>query len=53
MAAGPIVAITAAQWKDWRTPGHADENLIIIEKVEDVETILVTQRVKLSLLQRT
>jgi hypothetical protein len=43
----PIVVITDTQWKDWRTPGHVDENLIIIEKVEDVETVLVTQRVKL------
>jgi hypothetical protein len=43
----PIVVITDTQWKDWRTPGHADENLIITEKVEDVETVLVTQRVKL------
>ena len=34
--------ITTLQWKDWRTPGHADENLIIIRKVEDVETVLIT-----------
>jgi hypothetical protein len=44
-ASGPIVTITVAQWKDWKTPFH-DENLIIIEKVEDVETNLITARVK-------
>ncbi len=49
VAAGPIVVITASQRKNWRTSGHPDENLIITEKVEDVETILVTQRVKLPL----
>jgi hypothetical protein len=49
VAAGPIVAITASQRKNWRTSGHPDENLIITEKVEDVETILVTHRVKLPL----
>jgi hypothetical protein len=47
LAAGPIVAISAAQWTDWKTPGHGDENLLMIEKIEDVETILVTLRVKL------
>jgi hypothetical protein len=46
-AAGPMVANSAAQWTDWRTAGHAHENLLMIEKIEDVETILVTLRVKL------
>ena len=46
-AASPIVPITAEQWKDWRTPAHPDENVFLIEKVEDVETILITERVKL------
>ena len=46
-AAGPIVAISAAQWTNWRTSGHGDEDLLMIEKIEDMETILVTLRVKL------
>jgi hypothetical protein len=45
--AGAIVPITADQWKNWRDEKHADANAFIIEKVEDVETILVTDRVKL------
>ena len=42
-AAGPVVAITSAQWTNWSTSAHADENLMLIEKLEDVDTILVSQ----------
>ncbi len=47
-AAGPpIVPITADQWTNWRDDKHAEANVFLIDKVEDVETILVTELVKL------
>ena len=45
--AGAVAPITADQWTNWRDEDHVDANEFIIEKKEDVETILVTERAKL------